>query len=403
MYLTLRTSGSRATEPLKIAVIIWNRGTQPLAPPSVAFVNAAPGAPPSLGGRVLAIAAQGGPRFLRSAGVWQTLGLSATAAWDAQGSAVALNIPIAALNELCPDGFLLDVRVLDGQRLYSYGPAANWAEPPDPARAFVFDVERPLAGSSPTGRLAALVVDAGACPTQPGPQLWTLSRQPLPLEIGICEECPAVDQARELLDRGETAAAIESSLGMIEANGVSDAALVPALRVLARSLSKGKIQLTDSAGAGPGTRLRFLKAVQDANSRAAYGADLLILQGMVPEVRALLEEVLANAAAPAAVKAYALLRLEQISSETGDWPAALDFAERLPAEAPFDHALRETSLSLLTPDGAPDKLPADWETRVGTLRSTLITARQAICQRYFDAAIASGGLGSCPESPMEKR
>jgi hypothetical protein len=403
MYLTLRTSGSRATDPLKLAVIFWNRGAQPLAPPSVAFVDSAPGVPPALGGRVLAAAAQGGPRFLRSAGVWQTLGASAVAAWDAQGATVTLNIPIAALNELCPDGPLLDVRVLDGQRLYSYGPAANWAEPPDPARAFVFNVEQPLAGSSPPGRLAALVAAAGARPTQPGPQLWVLSRQPLPLEIDTCEQCAAVDQARELAERGETAAAVEASLAIIEADGVSDAALVPALRALAMALSKAKIQLSDSTGAGPELRLRFLKAVQDGNSRAAYGADLLVFQDMLPAARALLEEVVANAAAPAPARAHALLRLEQLSVQTGDWPAALAIAERLSAEAPFDTALREDSLNLLAPDGAPDRLPADLEAKVGTLRSTLLADRLAICRQYFETAVASGGSGSCPEFPMEKR
>jgi hypothetical protein len=196
---------------------------------------------------------------------------------------------------------------------------------------------------------------------------------------------------------------VESSLGIIEADGVSDAALVPALRVLAMALSKAKIGLSEETGAGHDLSLRFLKAVSDGNSRAAYGADLLILQEMNQEARALLGEVLANEAAPVAVRAHALLRLEQLSVEMGDWPAALAFAERLPAEAPFDTALRENSLKLLAPDGAPDKLPADLEAKVGTLHSTLVADRQAICQRYFDAAVASGGSGSCPEFPMEKR
>jgi hypothetical protein len=397
MSLTLRISGSRAADPLKLAVIFWNRGAPPLASPSVAFVNATPGVPPVLGGRVLAIAAQGGSRFLRSAGVWQTLGAGAFAAWDAQGATVTWSIPVAALNELCPDGPLLDVRVLDGQHLYSYGPAANWAEPPDPARAFVFDVERPPAGSGPPGRLAALVAAAGARSTSPGPQLWVLSRQPLPLEIDTCEECAAVDQARELAEQGETAAAIESSFKIIEADGVSDAALVPALRVLAMALSKAKIGFLEETGAGRDLSLRFLRAVRDGNSRAAYGADLLIFQDMLPAARALLEGILANDAAPAAVKAHALLRLEQLSAASGDWGTALEFAERLPSEAPFDTPLRATSLRRLTLAGANGQLTPDLERRVQAMGAALEVDRQTICGRYFESS------GSCPLTSREER
>ncbi len=343
---TPETGGAAVASPsLRLAVMLWNRGAPAVAPPSVLFVKSAPGEDASLAGRIFLDASLGGPRLVRSGGTWQKLGASASAAWDSQGTLVSLSVPLSSLAGLCPDGVLLDVRVQRNGVLYSHGAAASWFEPPDPARAVALD--RVISGSS-ASPVQALAASLSPLPVSPGPQLSVYARKPLPLDQEYCVGCEEVSLARELARTGNTTAAIErlqqlvaasvpaelvwqeamlelqsawlesgrledsidAGLRLLEAGGTWDATAIPALRTLATALHKAGIKLAQDGGGGKAFLDRFLKAVADANFRAAYGADLLILQHMLPEAYALLETVVGNDSAPVAVKAHALLRLE---------------------------------------------------------------------------------------------
>lgn len=395
--------GSTAMESLRLALILWNPGIPPLAPPSVLFVTSGEDTTAVLGGRVFATAASAGPRLLRSAGVWQALGARATVEWDTDGAKVTLNIPLATLNELCPGGLLLDLRLLSGGRLYSLSSAASLGEPPDPNRATAVTLPPISASMASQGRLAALAAAGSPPPAHPGPQLWLWSRTPQPLEVDECMDCEEPSPPVGDMQPEQAMATIENSLKTLESDLLSGPAIVPALRALGRALFEARIQLADSAGPGGDLRARILTAIRDQNSRAAYGADLLLLHDMVPEARALLEEVIANDAAQAPARSHALLRLEQLSAASLDWHTALDFAERLPLEAPFDIDLRATSLGILTLAGANGESRPDLETRAQALCAALAADRRAICRRYFDADAAASGSGSCPLAPTEVR
>jgi hypothetical protein len=392
-----------ATATLRIALIFWNKGEPPLAPPSVLIFTSGADAKTAVGGRVFASAASGGPRLLRSSSVWPALGARATTGSGAGEARVLVSVPLSTLNELCPNGLLLDVRLLGGERLYSLGSAASWGEPPGANRAAGIELPPLNAKTASQGRVAALAAAAGKLSVPPGPQLWVWSRTVQPLEEDECAECSAPGLTVAGTRIGEAMAAIESSLKVLEDGSRSGAAVVSALRNLGRALLQAGIRLSDGADPGQELKGRIVAAIRDQNSRAAYGADLLLLLDMVPAARGLLEEVLANDAAAASAKAHALSRLEQLSAAEGDWAAALGFAERLPAVAPFDINLRAASVQRLTLSGADAELQPELENRVQALRAAFAADRQAICLRYFSADAGSGGSGSCPLVPAEER
>jgi len=376
-------------EPLRLALMFWNRGAPPLPAASVLFLTVPESGSGSLGGAVMAAGTAAGPRLLRSAGVWQSLGAAVQVTWDRQGAMVVVSLPVAALAEIAPDGLLFDARVMSGGRLFSLAPAASWAEPPDPGRAESISLPGISSSAGFQGRLAALAAAARPLAGPPGAQLWVWSREPPPLEAAQCRECAEASSGGGVISPAQ----IESSLRILEDDLTAPPAIVSALRNLGRALSGGGIQLRED----PELRARLLAAVRDENGRAAYGADLLLLQEMEAEARILLKEVVANEAAAAAARAHALWRLEQLSAAAGDWAAAVEFAGRLAATAPFDLSLRAASLGLLSLEGEDPASAPELGRRVQTLIAAFAAEREGLCGRYF------GGVAGCPLIPKETR
>lgn len=324
----VRAPAEGARRPLRAAFLFWNQGEPPLPPASVLMVHVAGDGSPSLGGTVMAAGTAGGPRLLRSGGVWAFLGASVQAAKGRERAVVRVSLPAGVLAELAPDGLLFDVRVLSGERLYSLAPAASWSEPPDPSLAE--SIRLPWFSSTvpPQTTVAQIASAAKPLVAPPGAQLWAWSREPLPLEADDCYPCvwdaaPGAGPHSEL---------IEGSLRILEEGLTAPPAILSALRNLGRALSAAGIRLPENAE----LRARVQAAIRDQNSRAAYGADLLLLHEMEAEARLLWEEVLANESASAPARAHALWRLEQLSAAAGDWRGAVKFAERLAATAPFE-------------------------------------------------------------------
>jgi hypothetical protein len=147
--------------------------------------------------------------------------------------------------------------------------------------------------------------------------------------------------------------------------------------------------------------------LNDRNVRAASGADLLILEGLSGKAHGLLESVAANEAAPAAGRAHALFRLEQLSIGAGEWRRALDLAGRIQDETPFNLTLRKASLSLLSPErhiaGGPAPLPEELLPELAGLRAKLQSDRLDLCNRFFAETEGATPPGACPLEPKEGR
>jgi hypothetical protein len=441
------TAGSPgSSQLLRLALILWNPGTPPLAPPNVLFVKAAREGDTTLGGHVVVVTPKGETRLVRSVGVWGKLGARATARWDAQGALVELSLPLAVLGELCPQGSRLDVRVQRAGTLYSYGPAANWSEPPDSDRTVAVSVvQAPVPPSDAPTPVRSLVASLGDAAVHPGAQLWVLSSSPLPLDYGYCGACDEVVQLRELARSGETSTAIdklqhlvaensptdpawqqamleiqtlwlglgrvdnsiEAGLRILEAGGTGEATVVTALRTLATALTRAGIKLAGESPSGRDLRLRLLKAIADSNLQAAYGADLLMLKSVLPEAATLLEDVCANDSAPAAVRAHASFRLQQLRAHAGDWATAFDIAEQVQNEAPYNLALRRASLDVLRawtpPDAGTDAQPENLRQRFDDLQAGFTVVVQDVNRRYFGGGPVLTPGSSCAASRGNER
>lgn len=440
------TRNQTVSPPLTLALIFWDKKATP-APPNVLYAASAPGGETTLSGRVFLAASQGGPHLVRSTDVWQRLGTSASARWDGQTASVNLSLPLAVVAGLCPTGMLLDMRVQMDGALYSHGAAGTWFEAPDPERSAEMRWESAADLAPHCSRCpvqAALEPLLSQRPAQAGPQLWSLLRKPPPLDR-VCRKCDEVSRAKELARRGAATAAIEAlqpvvsslspadpgwqeamlelqracletgcleksietGLRILEADGPWEATVVPALRTLAAALAKAGLKLDGEDPKSAALKLRFLQAVADRNFRAAYGADLLILQDMPGDATVLLEGVTANRFAPAAVRAYALFRLEQLSVHSQDWPRALALAERIQTEVPFDIPLRGASLTLLGRSGqfgtGPGPAGEDPGARLAAAGAKLNADRRAICARYFTDAAGAAAPGFCPFCPGEEK
>jgi len=332
---------------LRLAILIWNKITPRLVPPSVLFLKDSPGEDTMIAGQVFLDAAWGGPRVERSGGTWQKLGASGFVTYDSHCAEAVMSVPLEVFADLFPDGILVDVRVLNNGVLFSYGAAATWFEPPDSDRAFPVKVS----GSGSSASLVKLLTQSlPALPIDPDSQLRAYALKPLPLDQEYCQVCEDVASASSLAQSGNTSGgmeklqqllalllptetawqqgmlaiqslyleadrledSIETGLRLLEANGIWEAIAVPALRNMAVALEKGRIRLANQGSWENEFKTRFLNAVSDSNCRAAYGADLLILQEALPEAEVLLESVADNDAAPTALKSYVKWRLEQL-------------------------------------------------------------------------------------------
>jgi len=412
--------------PLRLAVLLWNRDDPTVSPPSVLFVRAEAGAAWSLAGQVYLDASSGGPRLVRDSGTWQKLGAKASVSWNNSETRIEVAVPLAVVADLCPDGALVDGRVQNRGALYSYGAAASWFQPPEPSRAVILNS---FARSSPDSPVQEFAASLRPLPINPGPQAWAYARRPLPLEQGDCLACEeatefqgaegggavsAIEKLQHivetsapseyawqqamlglqsaLLESGQVENSIETGLSLLEADGPWEGTAVPALRTLTLALNKAGIRLGEG-DQGVALKSRFLNAVSDRNFRAAYGADLLVLQSALPEARALLETVVENESASAAVIAHALFQLQKTGISSGQGANAVALAERIEATVPLNLRLRQESLDLF---GASP--PAE----VIGLRERLTADRREVCQQYFAAATASSPGAYCPESPEER-
>jgi hypothetical protein len=410
----------------RLALIFWNGGAPPYPPPSVLYATAAADGVPTLSGRVFLGASDGDPRLVRSAGVWRSLGARA----GTGGPVLELSVPLSTIGDLCPNGVLLDLRLQTSGALYSYGPAASWFEPPEPTRSLRLKWEPAGARSGSAGSpVRLLAASLGALPVQRGSQLWALSNKALPLDQGPCGGCAEAVRSRELVGQGEISEligrlrqlassldstdlgwqqamlelqsthldtgrlddSIEAGLQILEADGTWEGTVVRALRTLAAALMKAKVRLAGNDARAATLKSRFFKAVSDRNFRAAYGADLLMLQELFEDASVLLESVRASGFARPAVRAHAMYRLEQLSARTPDWRRALSLAEQIQVEVPFDIVLRGASLTLLSPSLTQTRATAgDLSMRLDELHANLKAGSQAACLRYFAAA------PSCP-------
>ncbi len=412
------------------ALILWDDGEPPYLEPSVLYATARADETPSLDGRVFLGAAEGVPRIVSSRDVWQSLGARAGTA----GSSLVVSIPLNVIGGLCPNGLLLDARLQTGGAIYSYGPSASWFEPPEPTRALRVKWDSVADDSASTGApVKALADSLAGLPIQRGPQLWEYSRKPLPLDQDFCGKCVEVARSLEVAGHDEASGlngklerlasslhpedlawqqamlglqstcldadlmenSVEAGLRILEADGTSEATVVRSLRMLATALMKANVRLAGSDERSIALKPRFLKAASDRNFRAAYGADLLMLQQLFEDASVLLESVRTSGSARPAVRAHAMFRLQQLSARSLDWPQALNLAEQIQAEVPFDIVLRGSSLQLLSPWMKDARASGgDLSARLNELHANLKATVEAVCRRYFPAG--STPSGSCP-------
>jgi len=412
------------------ALILWDDGAPPHLEPSVLYTTAGADEIPSLGGRVFLGAAEGHPRIVSFRDVWQSLGARA----GTVGSSLVVSIPLDVIGDLCPNGVLLDARLQKSGAIYTYGPAASWFEPPEPTRGLRVKWDSVAVHPGSAGSQVRLLADSlGDLPVQRGPQLWEYSRKPLPLDQDFCSKCVEVARSLEMaghaeasgligklellassldpadlawqqamlglqstcLDAGRSDDSVEAGLRILEADGTSEATVVRSLRMLATALMKANVRLAGSDERSIALKPRFLKAASDRSFRAAYGADLLILQQLFEDASVLLESVRTSVSARPAVRAHAMFRLQQLSAGSLDWPQVLKLAEEIQAEVPFDIVLRGSSLRLLSPWMKHARATApDLAARLDKLYANLKATVEVVCRRYFPAG--STPSGSCP-------
>ncbi|MEN6536980.1 MAG: hypothetical protein ABFD89_25220 [Bryobacteraceae bacterium] len=350
------------------------------------------------------------------------------------GASLVISIPLDVIGGLCPNGVLLDARLQTGGAIYSYGAAASWFEPPEPTRALQVKWESAVGDSGSTSTpVKALADSLDALPVQRGPQLWAYSRKPLPLDQGSCSGCVEVAQITKLVGRSDAPGlisqleplassldqadlawqqamlglqsayleagrlddSIEAGLRILEEDGTWEDPAIRSLRMLAMALMKAKVRLAGSDTRSTALKARFLKSVSDRNFRAAYGADLLMLQQLFEDASVLLESVRTSGSARPPVRAHAMFRLQQLSARSLDWPQALNLAEQIQAEVPFDIVLRGSSVTLLSPWMTQARASGgDLSARLDELQANLKASSQSVCQRHFPAG--STPSGSCP-------
>ena len=419
---------------LRLALMLWNGEPSVHPPPSVLYLRAGPNGVASLSGRALLGASLGKPRLVRLPALWPRLGVGGRVLRETGQSVMELSIPLAAVRELCPSSALVDVRLQSDDALYSYGATASWFDPPDASRALRVTWGSAVGGSVISSQALKLPLESlASLPVEAGPQLWALSSQLLPLDQGPCGACGEVARTRALVRQGKADAAIdplrqivessspadlawqegslelqaaylaagrpadslETGLRILEAEGIWDGAVIRALRTLAAACLKARVKFGAADSINPGLKARFLRAVADRNSRAAYGADFLILQGLPREAAGLLANVQANPFASRAARAHALFRLEQLSARSGDWRQAVALAEQIQTEAPLDIRLRGASLTMLSQGlgSEPVEAPELWA-RMDAIRADLMVDSEAICTRYFSAG--RHPVGCCP-------
>ncbi len=427
-------SASSASPLRSYALILWDVDS-PASPPSVLYLHVATDGATSLGGRLFLSTNRGGPRSLSHPGLWQSLGVGGQILVNSRGPEAEFSIPLALMQELFPSGVLADVRILlrDGA-LYSYGPVGSWFEPPDETRAT--RVIWPATATVVVGygaQLKSIAAANGALPVAAGVQLWALSTNPLPLDPSPVESRSALASADQLRDRGDKDAAIavfkqvvestspidlawqeamlqlqsrhlddgelpealDVGLRTIEAEGIEEGVAITAFRTLAVTFLKAGIELSATDPSTAALKSRFLLAVADGSYRAAFGADLLILQGQLRDAVLLLESVRDNPYASRPVRANALYRLAQLNAQSGNWREALELVERIQVEVPIDIRLRGAALALLS-DGlaAGSADSGDLRSSAAKLHANLETDMRRASARYFSGVLGAAGSDS---------